>query len=55
MDPKQVARAGLIHVQQGNYEGALQAYQAAAQQNPHLEQVDTIIANLKKRLQGEAL
>ena len=46
---------GMIHVQQGDYEGALHAYQAAAQQNPHLEQIDTIIANLKKRLRGEAL
>ncbi len=46
---------GMIHVQQGNYEGALHAYQAAAQQNPHLEQVDAVIANLKKRLRGEAL
>ena len=46
---------GMIHAQQGDYEGALHAYQAAAQQNPHLEQIDTIIANLKKRLRGEAL
>ncbi len=46
---------GMIHTQQGNYEGALLAYQAAARQNPHLEQVDTIIASLKKRLRGEAL
>ena len=46
---------GMIHAQQGNYEGALLAYQAAARQNPHLEQVETIIASLKKRLRGEAL
>ena len=46
---------GMIQAQQGNYEGALLAYQAAAHQNPHLEEVETIITNLKKRLRGEAL
>ena len=46
---------GMIHVQQGNYEGALLAYQAAALHNPHLEQVENNIASLKKRLRGEAL
>ncbi len=46
---------GMIHAQQGNYEGALLAYEAAARQNPHMQQIKTIIANLKKRLLGEAL
>lgn len=46
---------GMIHAQQGNYEGALLAYQAAARQNPHMEQIETIITSLKNRLRGEAL
>lgn len=46
---------GMIHAQQGNYEGALLAYQAAAKQNPHMQQIETIITDLKKRLLGEAL
>ena len=46
---------GMIHAQQGNYKGALLAYQAAARQNPHMEQIETIITSLKKRLRGEAL
>tara|TARA_B100000575_G_C23086008_1_gene625889 strand:+ start:399 stop:986 length:588 start_codon:yes stop_codon:yes gene_type:complete len=46
---------GMIHAQQGNYEAALLAYQAAARQNPHLKQVDNIITSLKKHLRGEEL
>ncbi len=50
-----LAGLGMIHVEQGNFEGALLAYQAATRHNPHMEQVKTIIARLKKRLQGEPL
>ncbi len=46
---------GMINVKQGNYKGALLAYKAAAKQNPHMEEVETIIASLTKRLKGEAL
>jgi len=46
---------GMIHVREGNLENALLAYQAAARQNPHMDQVERIIINLKRRLKGEAL
>ena len=47
--------AHFLKIREGNYEGALLAYQAAARQNPHMEQIETIITSLKKRLRGEAL
>ena len=46
---------GMIHAYEGNFKGALIAYEAAARQNPHMTQVEQMITQLKRRLKGEAL
>lgn len=46
---------GMIHVQAGNMQGALQAYSAAQKMNPYLPQIDIIIDNLGQTLNGRAL
>ena len=46
---------GMIHAHEGNFKGALIAYEAAARQNPHMTQVEQMITQLERRLKGEAL
>ena len=46
---------GMIYVQTGNMQGALQAYSAAQKMNPYLPKIDMIIDNLGQTLNGRAL
>ena len=50
-----LAGLGMIHLNAGNLQGALQAYEAALAVNPHMKQARHIIARLSERLDGQAL
>ena len=50
-----LAGLGMIHLNAGNLQGALQAYEAALAVNPHMKQARQLIARLSKRLDGQAL
>lgn len=46
---------GMIHLRNGNLQGALQAFEAALRINPHLEMAETMITRLTRELQGQSL
>lgn len=46
---------GMIHMHEENLQGALLAYRAADEQNPHMDQVKTMIIALQNKLKGEPL
>ena len=46
---------GMIHLRNGNLQGALQAFEAALRINPHLEMAETMIARLTRELKGQSL
>lgn len=50
-----LAGLGMIHLNAGNLQGALQAYEAALAINPHMTQVRLLIGRLSDRLDGQAL
>jgi Tfp pilus assembly protein PilF len=45
----------MIHMQNGNLKGALNAYEAALQVNPFMLNAQKMIDALKQKLQGQAL
>ena len=45
----------MIEMRFENYEAALKAYEAAAEVNPHLEEVNIMIEKLTEKLRGIAL
>ncbi|MGB0690150.1 MAG: hypothetical protein ACPGOZ_05650 [Candidatus Puniceispirillum sp.] len=45
----------MIHMQNGNLKGALNAYEAALQVNPFMLNAQKMIDALKQELQGQAL
>ena len=46
---------GMIRVRAGDLEGAIKAYKAAQRMNPYLPQIEAIIDQLGKKLNGRAL
>ena len=46
---------GMIHLRNGNLQGALQAFEAALRVNPHLEMAETMITRLTLELKGQSL
>ena len=46
---------GMIHLRNGNLQGALQAFEAALRVNPHLEMAETMIVRLMRELKGQSL
>ena len=50
-----LAGLGMIHLNAGNLQGALQAYEAALAVNPHMKQARQLIERLSERLDGQAL
>ena len=46
---------GMIHLRNGNLQGALQAFEAALRVNPHLDMAETMITRLTRELKGQSL
>ena len=46
---------GMIHIRNGNLQGALQAFEAALRVNPHLANAQDMITRLRQELRGQSL
>ena len=46
---------GMINMRAGDLPAALQAFEAAVRVNPHMDQAEAMIADLRQRLRGRAL
>ncbi len=46
---------GMIHLEEGNLQGAVQAYEAALAINPHMDNLRVIVERLNQQLNGQAL
>ena len=46
---------GMINMRAGDLPAALQAFEAAVRVNPHMDQAETMIRNLRVKLRGRAL
>ena len=46
---------GMIHLDAGNFQGAVQAYEAALAINPHMDNLRRLIAQLNAKLGGQSL
>ena len=46
---------GMIHIRNGNLQGALQAFEAALRVNPHLANAQDMITRLHQELRGQSL
>ena len=50
-----LAGLGMIHMKNGDYAAALTAYQAARKQNPFLPDIDQIIMQISRQLNGTSI
>ena len=46
---------GMINIRAGDLQAALQAFEAAVRVNPHMDQAEAMIEDLRQRLRGRAL
>jgi tetratricopeptide (TPR) repeat protein len=46
---------GMIHLEEGNLQSAVQAYEAALAINPHMDNLRVIVERLNQQLKGQAL
>ena len=46
---------GMINIRSGNLQAALQAFEAAVRVNPHMDQAEAMIRELRAKLRGRAL
>ena len=46
---------GMINIRAGDLPAALQAFEAAVRVNPHMDQAEAMIEDLRQRLRGRAL